>query len=103
MPRGTTQVVTRGASNDWCQMCRYEVRGGRASVRGTVAVRGVSTRQYEQSVRGRRVPIMGNNEAVGGVQKGQNTPRSSNMSGWRLERTKLPSPTLGYINKARSC
>ncbi|GJW07446.1 hypothetical protein Tco_1569869 [Tanacetum coccineum] len=34
MPRGTTQVVTRGASNDWCQMCRYEVRGGRASVRG---------------------------------------------------------------------
>ncbi|GKG15691.1 hypothetical protein Tco_0358014, partial [Tanacetum coccineum] len=24
MPRGTTQVVTRGASNDWCQMCRYE-------------------------------------------------------------------------------
>ncbi|GKA59708.1 reverse transcriptase domain-containing protein, partial [Tanacetum coccineum] len=21
MPRGTTQVVTRGASNDWCQMC----------------------------------------------------------------------------------
>ncbi|GKE79916.1 hypothetical protein Tco_1549916, partial [Tanacetum coccineum] len=29
MPRGTTQVVTRGASNDWCQMCRYEVRGTR--------------------------------------------------------------------------
>ncbi|GJZ93861.1 RNA-directed DNA polymerase, eukaryota [Tanacetum coccineum] len=29
MPRGTTQVVTRGASNHWCQMCRYEVRGGR--------------------------------------------------------------------------
>ncbi|GKG31361.1 hypothetical protein Tco_0423849, partial [Tanacetum coccineum] len=24
MPRGTTQVVTRGASNDWCQMCKYE-------------------------------------------------------------------------------
>ncbi|GKF67820.1 hypothetical protein Tco_0197499, partial [Tanacetum coccineum] len=24
MPRGTTQVVTRDASNDWCQMCRYE-------------------------------------------------------------------------------
>ncbi|GJU66940.1 reverse transcriptase domain-containing protein [Tanacetum coccineum] len=47
MPRGTTQVVTRGASNHWCQMCRYQVRGGRASVRGTVAVRGVSTRQYE--------------------------------------------------------
>ncbi|GKB62386.1 hypothetical protein Tco_0918572, partial [Tanacetum coccineum] len=48
MPRGTNQMVTRGASNDWCQMCRYEVRGGRASVRGTVALRGVSTRQYEQ-------------------------------------------------------
>ncbi|GKF18038.1 hypothetical protein Tco_0062956, partial [Tanacetum coccineum] len=25
----------------------YEVRGGRALVRGTVAVRGVNTRQYE--------------------------------------------------------
>ncbi|GKG16107.1 hypothetical protein Tco_0358430, partial [Tanacetum coccineum] len=24
MPRGTTQVVTHGASNDWCQMYRYE-------------------------------------------------------------------------------
>ncbi|GKG31208.1 hypothetical protein Tco_0423696, partial [Tanacetum coccineum] len=24
MPRGTTQVVTRGASNHWCQMCKYE-------------------------------------------------------------------------------
>ncbi|GKA42235.1 reverse transcriptase domain-containing protein [Tanacetum coccineum] len=46
-------VVTRGASNDWCQMCRYEVRGGRASVRGTVAVRGVSTRQYELGFTGR--------------------------------------------------
>ncbi|GJV63704.1 hypothetical protein Tco_1474532 [Tanacetum coccineum] len=38
MPRGTTQRVTRGASNDWCPY---------TSVRGTVAVRGVSTRQYE--------------------------------------------------------
>ncbi|GKC44380.1 hypothetical protein Tco_1062102, partial [Tanacetum coccineum] len=47
MPCGTTQVVTRDASNDWCQMCRYVVRCGRASVRGIVAVRGVSTRQYE--------------------------------------------------------
>ncbi|GKF63185.1 hypothetical protein Tco_0186633, partial [Tanacetum coccineum] len=35
MPRGTTQVVTRGASNDWCA--------------GTVAVRGTrwQLRQYE--------------------------------------------------------
>ncbi|GKF30671.1 hypothetical protein Tco_0100469 [Tanacetum coccineum] len=70
MPRGTTQVVTRDASNDWCQMCRYE-----------------------QSVRGRRVPIMCNNEAVGGAQNDQNTPRSSNIIGWRLERMKLPPPT----------
>ncbi|GKG06085.1 hypothetical protein Tco_0326171, partial [Tanacetum coccineum] len=45
MPRGTTQVVTRGASNHCMQ--RWQVRGGRASVRGTVAVLGVSTRQYE--------------------------------------------------------
>ncbi|GKF11883.1 hypothetical protein Tco_0049809 [Tanacetum coccineum] len=75
MPRGTTQVVTRGASNDWCQMCRYEVRGGRASVRGTVAVRGVSTRQYEYEVG------VCNNEAVGGVQNDENTPRSSNIIG----------------------
>ncbi|GKF40113.1 hypothetical protein Tco_0120174 [Tanacetum coccineum] len=48
MPRGTTQVVTRGASNDWCQTVQVQVRGGSASVRGTVAVRGVSTRQYER-------------------------------------------------------
>ncbi|GKF23410.1 hypothetical protein Tco_0075732 [Tanacetum coccineum] len=48
MPRGTTQVVTRGASND-C-VSDVHVRGGRASVRGTVAVRGVSTRQYEYEV-----------------------------------------------------
>ncbi|GKB43428.1 hypothetical protein Tco_0888370 [Tanacetum coccineum] len=48
MPRGTTPVVTRGASNDWCQMCRWRldqserdtwhwrvsVRGVRVSVRG---------------------------------------------------------------------
>ncbi|GKF59269.1 hypothetical protein Tco_0176055, partial [Tanacetum coccineum] len=45
MPRGTTQVVTRGASNDWCQMCRWRLdqSGGdtwhwRVSVRGTVTV-----------------------------------------------------------------
>ncbi|GJY09804.1 hypothetical protein Tco_0377989 [Tanacetum coccineum] len=37
-----------------------------------------------------------NNEAVGGVQNDQNTPRSSNIIGWRLERTKLPPPTWGY-------
>ncbi|GKB74438.1 hypothetical protein Tco_0935850, partial [Tanacetum coccineum] len=50
----------------------YEVRGGRASVRGTVAVRGVSTRQYERQY---EVGVC-NNEAVGGVQNDQNTPRS---------------------------
>ncbi|GKB07572.1 hypothetical protein Tco_0835856 [Tanacetum coccineum] len=45
MPRGTTQVVTRGASNDWCQMCRWRLDQSdgdtwhwRVSVRGTVAV-----------------------------------------------------------------
>ncbi|GKF70803.1 hypothetical protein Tco_0203860, partial [Tanacetum coccineum] len=46
MPCGTTQVVTRGASNHCMQRwqvlgTRYEVRGGRYEVRGG------STRQYE--------------------------------------------------------
>ncbi|GJU30211.1 hypothetical protein Tco_1173800 [Tanacetum coccineum] len=34
MPRGTTQVVTRGASNDWCA--------------GTVAVRGSGYHQKDR-------------------------------------------------------
>ncbi|GKC65651.1 hypothetical protein Tco_1098249, partial [Tanacetum coccineum] len=45
MPRGTTQVVTRGASNDWCQMSRWRLDQSdddtwhwRVSVRGTVTV-----------------------------------------------------------------
>ncbi|GKF17405.1 hypothetical protein Tco_0062323, partial [Tanacetum coccineum] len=45
MPRGTIQVVTRGASNAWCQMCRWRLDQSdgdtwhwRVSVRGTVAV-----------------------------------------------------------------
>ncbi|GJZ13450.1 zinc finger, CCHC-type containing protein [Tanacetum coccineum] len=69
------------------------------TVRGTVAVRGgrhVSTRycssprcQYERQY---EVGVC-NNEAVGGVQNDQNTPRSSNISGWRPEMTKLPPPT----------
>ncbi|GJV63703.1 hypothetical protein Tco_1474531 [Tanacetum coccineum] len=44
MPRGTTQRVTRGASNDWCQMYRWRLDQSdgdtwhwRVSVRGTVA------------------------------------------------------------------
>ncbi|GKA25051.1 hypothetical protein Tco_0711084, partial [Tanacetum coccineum] len=39
MPRGTTQVVTRGASNDYVSDCA----GGRYEVRGT----RYCTRQYE--------------------------------------------------------
>ncbi|GJX89671.1 hypothetical protein Tco_0341685 [Tanacetum coccineum] len=75
MPRGTTQVVTRSASNDWCQMCstRCACVSTRSGVYGSV-------------------PIIGNHEAVGGVQKDYNTPRSSNMSDGVLERTKLPLP-----------
>ncbi|GJZ59995.1 hypothetical protein Tco_0615811 [Tanacetum coccineum] len=42
------------------------------------------------------VPIIGNREAVSGEQKDYNTPRSSNMSGGVLERTKLPLPLGGY-------
>ncbi|GKF38676.1 hypothetical protein Tco_0118737, partial [Tanacetum coccineum] len=68
----------------------YEVRGGRASVRGTVAVRGVSTRQYEYEVG------VYNNEAVGRVQNDQNTPQIWIVSGCVPKKTKLPSPTLGY-------
>ncbi|GKG09753.1 hypothetical protein Tco_0338499, partial [Tanacetum coccineum] len=66
-------------------------------VRCTVAVRGgrhVST-STRSGVYG-SVPIIGNHEAVGGVQKDYNTPRSSNMSGGVLERTKLPLPLGGY-------
>ncbi|GJS42994.1 V-type proton ATPase subunit A3, partial [Tanacetum coccineum] len=83
-------------------------------VRGTVAVRGgrhVSTRycsrwrldqsegdtwHWRVSVRGTVASGVCNDEAVGGVQNDQNTPRSSNIIGWRLEKTKIPSPTLGY-------
>ncbi|GJX59699.1 putative ribonuclease H-like domain-containing protein, partial [Tanacetum coccineum] len=61
-----------------------------------MSVRG--TRWQDTSVRGvyGSVPIIGNHEAVGGVQKDYNTPRSSNMSGGVLERTKLPLPLGGY-------
>ncbi|GKF74864.1 hypothetical protein Tco_0224308, partial [Tanacetum coccineum] len=40
MPRGTTWVVTRGASNDWCQTVQVaegDTWHWRVSVRGTVA------------------------------------------------------------------
>ncbi|GJX66040.1 hypothetical protein Tco_0300383 [Tanacetum coccineum] len=68
MPRGTTQVVTRGASNDYGSRTELDPSEGdtwhwRVSVRGTVAS-GVF-----------------NDEAVGGVQNDQNTPRSSNIIG----------------------
>ncbi|GJV38749.1 putative ribonuclease H-like domain-containing protein [Tanacetum coccineum] len=105
LPRGTTQRVTRGASNDWCQTVQVAgtrycsiTNGGRHvsrrwQVPGTVASsiggRHVST------VRGRR---RANNEAVGGVQNDQITPRSSNIIGWVPEMTKIPSPTWA-INK----
>ncbi|GJR46196.1 hypothetical protein Tco_1314299 [Tanacetum coccineum] len=57
MPRGTTQVVTRGASNDWCQMCRWRLDQSacdtwhwRVSVRGTMYCS--SPRWQDTSVRG---------------------------------------------------
>ncbi|GJX02039.1 hypothetical protein Tco_0185952 [Tanacetum coccineum] len=83
MPRGTTQRVTRGhlmisvrcTGTRYCSSTRWQ------------------TRQYERQY---EVGVC-NNEAVGGVQNDQNTPRSSNMSGWRLERTKLPPPTWAII------
>ncbi|GKE98271.1 hypothetical protein Tco_0021622, partial [Tanacetum coccineum] len=105
---------------------RYEVSvlGGRASVRGTVAVRGSRTRQYEVLFRwlldqsacdtwhSARVSTRcacvstrsdyGNNVEVGGRQNDQNSPRSSNISGWRPEMMNLPPPTWGYINEHAS-
>ncbi|GKB81719.1 hypothetical protein Tco_0948614 [Tanacetum coccineum] len=68
-PCGTTQVVTRGTTNDW-----YEVAGTRYYSYEVAGTRRVS-------VRGCRVEIQGNNEAVGGEQKDYNTLRSCNMSG----------------------
>ncbi|GJY91456.1 hypothetical protein Tco_0671789 [Tanacetum coccineum] len=104
MPRGTIKMVTRGAFNGFCVSdCdlveRYAVRVLYTSVSGNV------TRQYDcprvtvAAVIGRRVPIMGNNEAVGGVQKDQNTPQIWIMSGCVPEMTKLPLPLGGYINE----
>ncbi|GJW34882.1 retrovirus-related pol polyprotein from transposon TNT 1-94 [Tanacetum coccineum] len=61
----------RGATNDW-----YEVAGTRYysyEVAGSEGARRVS-------VRGCRVEIQGNNEAVGGEQKDYNTLRSCNLS-----------------------
>ncbi|GJY71397.1 hypothetical protein Tco_0475100 [Tanacetum coccineum] len=88
MPRGTTQVVTRGASNDWRQMCRWRLD---QSACDTWHSARVSTRSD-----------YGNNVEVGGRQNDQNTPRSSNISGWRPEMTNLPPPTWGYINEHAS-
>ncbi|GKF67282.1 hypothetical protein Tco_0196961, partial [Tanacetum coccineum] len=81
MPRGTTQVVTRGASNHCMQ--RWQVRGTRYEVAGTrYEVRGgsyVSTRYYSGggwtnqrvtrgtlrvSVRGRHVSVRGQTMAI---------------------------------------
>ncbi|GJW30641.1 hypothetical protein Tco_0047516 [Tanacetum coccineum] len=70
MPRGTTQVVTRGASNDYVSDCA----GGRYEVRGTVHVstryssgggwtnqmvtRGTDVCQYETQIQRTRKFIM---------------------------------------------
>ncbi|GJR44503.1 hypothetical protein Tco_1312606 [Tanacetum coccineum] len=92
--RGTrwqAEVSVRGTRyySRWRLANQSVTRGiWRVSVRGGVC-------QYEVRVHG-SVPIMGNNEAVGGEQKDYNTLRSCNMSGGWLERTKMPPPTLGY-------
>ncbi|GJZ73522.1 hypothetical protein Tco_0637668 [Tanacetum coccineum] len=74
-------------------LTRYE---DQTDMSADMSVRG--TRWQDTSVRGvyGSVPIIGNHEAVGGVQKDYNTPRSSNMSGGVLETTKLPLPLGGY-------
>ncbi|GKD58769.1 hypothetical protein Tco_1296278 [Tanacetum coccineum] len=94
-PRCTTQVVTRGTTNDWYEVagmryCSYEVAGTRYH---SYEVAGNGARRV--SVRGCRVEIQGNNEAVGGEQKDYNTLRSCNMSGGP-KRTKIPLPLGGY-------
>ncbi|GJU48254.1 hypothetical protein Tco_1217809 [Tanacetum coccineum] len=53
------------------------------------------------SVRGCRVEIQGNNEAVGGEQKDYNTLRSCNMSGGCTKRMKIPLPLGGLEKKTR--
>ncbi|GJR69631.1 hypothetical protein Tco_0015696 [Tanacetum coccineum] len=80
-PRGTTQVVTRGTTNDWYEVagtryCSYEVADTR---KACVSTRKARVR-YEVRVHG-SVPIIGNNKAVGGEQKDYNTLKSCNMSG----------------------
>ncbi|GJT61070.1 hypothetical protein Tco_1004603, partial [Tanacetum coccineum] len=92
--------------------CTVAVRGGRhvstrycsgGGLTNQSVTRGTGVCQYEVCVcqyEVRRVWIRANHwhhEAVGGVQKDYNTPRSSNMSGGVLERTKLPLPLGGYI------
>ncbi|GKE03607.1 hypothetical protein Tco_1395625, partial [Tanacetum coccineum] len=67
-PRGTTHVVTRGTTNDWYEGAR------------------------RVSVRGCRVEIQGNNEAVVGEQKDYNTLRSAICVVDDLKGTKIPLP-----------
>ncbi|GKF42188.1 hypothetical protein Tco_0125530 [Tanacetum coccineum] len=65
MPRGTTQVVTRGASNDWCAGT-VAVRGG--GLTNQSVTRGTGVCQYEVCMcqyEVRRVWIRVNHEAVG--------------------------------------
>ncbi|GKA64207.1 hypothetical protein Tco_0763813 [Tanacetum coccineum] len=75
MPRGTTQVVTRGASNDWCA--------------GTVAVRGdswtnqrVTRGTLRVSVRGRHVSVRGSFKWKKGLK---NTKRKHDSVMWMGE------------------
>ncbi|GJW99554.1 hypothetical protein Tco_0183468 [Tanacetum coccineum] len=83
MPRGTTQVVIRGASNDWREgYCAskvqtdmsVEVRGG-----GYVSTIGIV------KVGGGACGIQSERDSGSGV-----------VCQSRLEKTKLPPPTLGY-------
>ncbi|GKA39164.1 hypothetical protein Tco_0731715 [Tanacetum coccineum] len=78
--------------------CTVAVRGGRHVSTRYCSVDGWTNQRVTRgtlrvSVRGRHVSDYGNNVEVGGRQNDQNTPRSSNISGWRPEMTKLPPPT----------
>ncbi|GJW95604.1 hypothetical protein Tco_0175276 [Tanacetum coccineum] len=89
MPRGTTQVVICGTTNDWVQGCRpgYEVAGLDGGSKGSVVGLGHPNQQrsiwndtwrllvggsnYKRLAYDERnpKPIIGNNEAVGGAKK----------------------------------
>ncbi|GJT32737.1 hypothetical protein Tco_0923156 [Tanacetum coccineum] len=88
-PRGTTQVVTRGILMIKCQVAGTRYYSYEVAMDGQLGddtcpkhvIRGCQACVSPRYACIGSVPIIGNNEAVGGWQKDQNTLRSCNMSG----------------------